>query len=67
MLVSHVLSVYPQTAQVFNEWNVACVGCWLTNEHTVREVAQIYNLDLYEFLRDLRKAAGEKAKGPERA
>jgi hybrid cluster-associated redox disulfide protein len=66
-LVSHVLSTYPQTEQVFNKWNVACVGCWLTDEHTIQEVAQIYNLDLYAFLRDLREAIGERAKGPERA
>jgi hypothetical protein len=66
-LVSHVLSTYSQTEQVFNKWNVACVGCWLTDEHTIQEVAQIYNLDLYAFLRDLREAIGERAKGPERA
>jgi hypothetical protein len=62
-----VLSSYPQTAQVFNRWNTGCVGCWLTDEHTIEEVAQIYNLDLYTFMRDLREAAGERAEDPEHA
>lgn len=67
MLVSQVLSRYPQTARVFNKWNVACVGCWLTDEHTIEEVARIYDLDLHAFMRDLREAISGRNKGPERA
>jgi len=67
MLVEEVLRRYPQTAEIFQELNLPCVGCWLTDTHTIADVAAIYELDLESLMRQLREAIGERAKGHERS
>jgi hybrid cluster-associated redox disulfide protein len=61
MLVEEVLARYPQAAAVFKRWGLHCVGCWLADVHTIAQVAEIFNLNLRTFMRDLRKALKEES------
>ncbi|MFQ3535037.1 MAG: hypothetical protein SNJ58_04095 [Aggregatilineales bacterium] len=67
MLVEEVLSRYPHVAEVFDKLNLPCVGCWLTDTHTIADVANIFDLDLEMLMRQLREAIGERAQGHARS
>ena len=51
--VAEVLSRWPQTIRVFMRYRMACVGCAMASFETLAEVAEIYDLDLQEFLSEL--------------
>jgi len=59
MNVSAVLDRWPQTANVFNRFNMACVGCPVAPYYTVTEAATVYNLPVDEFIAVLEKAIRE--------
>ncbi len=50
MTVSAVLSQWPETAVVFNHYNMACVGCPVAPFYTISEAANVYNLEVDEFV-----------------
>lgn len=56
MTVSAVLNQWPQTAEVFNRYNMACVGCPVAPFYSVSEAAGVYNLPVDEFIAVLEKA-----------
>ncbi|MBX3086404.1 MAG: DUF1858 domain-containing protein [Anaerolineae bacterium] len=53
MLVDEVTRRYPQTANVFVQHTMACVGCTLGMFHTVEEVAKVYRIELNTLLDQL--------------
>jgi len=53
MLVDEVTHRYPQTAGVFVQHTMACVGCTLGTFHTVEDVAKVYRMDLQVLLEQL--------------
>jgi hybrid cluster-associated redox disulfide protein len=53
LTVAEVLARWPQTILVFMHHQMACVGCAMTPFETLAEVAEIYDLDLPEFLSEL--------------
>jgi len=59
MTVDAVLDQWPQCADIFNDYNMACVGCPVAPYYTVHEVANVYNLALDEFVALLEKAIEE--------
>ena len=59
MTVSAVLDQWPQTAEVFNQFNMACVGCPVAPYYTVTEAATVYKLSVNEFVAVLEKASKE--------
>lgn len=59
MTVSEVLDQWPATAQVFNQYRTACVGCAMAAFDTIADVASIYDLDLDQFLTALQQAAAD--------
>jgi len=59
MTVSAVLDQWPQTADVFNQFNMACVGCPVAPYYTVTEAATVYKLSVDEFVAVLEKASKE--------
>lgn len=67
MLVCDLLQTYPETAEVFHKWNLACPSGWLTDMHTIADIAIIFELDLQALMRDLREAIGERPRGLERS
>lgn len=52
--IEQLLIGCPQAAQVFLEWRLACVGCWLACFHTLRDLSTIYGINLQVFMEDLR-------------
>jgi len=59
MTVSAVLDRWPQTADVFNQFNMACVGCPVAPYYTVTEAAKVYKLSVDEFIAVLEKSSRE--------
>ncbi len=59
MTVSAVLNRWPQTADVFNQFNMACVGCPVAPYYSVTEAATVYKLAVDEFVAVLEKVIRE--------
>ncbi len=59
MTVSTVLDRWPQTAEVFNQFNMACVGCPVAPYYSVTEAATVYKLSVDEFVAVLEKVIRE--------
>lgn len=59
MTVDTVLSRWPQCADIFNEYNMACVGCPVAPYYTVSEAANVYQLEVDEFIAVLEKTIEE--------
>ncbi len=53
--VKELLDGYPELIEVFVDLNLKCVGCPTERFHTLREVAEIYELDLAYFIHQLSK------------
>jgi len=63
MTVQGVLEGWPQTARVFLDRRMACVGCPIALFETVEEVARIYEQETERLLADLREHAGGTGSG----
>ena len=63
MTVEEVLTRWPQTADVFNRHNMACVGCPVAPFYTVAEAAAVYQLSAEAFVSEL-EAVINKPSGP---
>lgn len=59
MTIKAVLDQWPQTAGVFNQFNMACVGCPVAPYYTVTEAATVYKLSVDEFVAVLEKVSKE--------
>jgi len=57
MTIAYVLEHWPQTARVFNEHNMACVGCAVAPFYCVAEAAAVYNISLEAFLAELQQVS----------
>ncbi len=56
MTVEDCLTRWPETAEVFNRHNMACVGCPVASFYTVAEAAEVYKLSPDEFIKELEQA-----------
>jgi hybrid cluster-associated redox disulfide protein len=59
MTVDTVLARWPQCADIFNDYNMACVGCPVAPYYTISEVAKVYNLPVDEIVTVLEQAIAE--------
>ncbi len=59
--IEDLLTRYPQAAQVFMVWRLACVGCWLACFHTLHDLTEIYGIDIQAFMADLRRVIAPNA------
>ena len=59
MTIEEVLTRWPQTAVIFHQHNMACVGCAVAGFYTVVEAASVYNLPLEQFLGELVAVIGQ--------
>ncbi len=59
--VDDVLTRYRETASVFVQRRMACVGCPMSRFETLQDAARIYGLPVAELMRELKQAisAGE--------
>lgn len=51
--VEEVLRRKPKTARVFVKYRTQCVGCYMQKFCTMKDVAEIYQLNLKKILKDL--------------
>ncbi len=56
MIISDVLERWPETAVVFQENNMACVGCVVAPFYSIEAAISIYHLDRDRFLQELTAA-----------
>lgn len=56
MTVDDVLRRWPDTAVIFRQYGLACLGCAVAPFCEVTAVASIYNLPKEQFLADLHAA-----------
>ncbi len=57
MTVERLLQLWPQTARVFIDKRMACVGCPVAGFETIEEVAAIYEQDPESFVQTLKRCA----------
>jgi hybrid cluster-associated redox disulfide protein len=60
MTFSKVLEKYPETAQVFFEHGMACVGCPMAMQETIEQGALAHGLDVKKLIEDLNKKVTKK-------
>jgi hybrid cluster-associated redox disulfide protein len=63
MIITDVLERWPQTADVFHNHNMACVGCAVAPFYSVRDAALVYNLPPDEFIDEMLALIGAVAEG----
>ena len=61
MLVSEVLTRWPQTITVFQWYNLFCFGCYVASFCTIRYVADVYSIPLPELLAKLATAVSSNS------
>lgn len=59
MSVKEILARWPQTARVFQRFNMACIGCVVAPYCTVAAAARDYDLPLEVFVAALEKVIDE--------
>lgn len=53
MEISEVLARWPETARVFHEHEMACVGCVVAPFYTITDAANVYRLSPADFIAEL--------------
>lgn len=61
MTVDEILKRWPQTASVFRDYALACLGCAIAPFCEVTAVADIYGLPKEKLMADLRRAIAQSA------
>ncbi len=56
--VQNLLNRWPETADVFHRYGMACVGCAVAPFYSVGDAIDIYNLSRDEFLNEIIKVIG---------
>ena len=56
MTVDELLKRWPETAVVFNEHHMACVGCVVAEFYTIAEAADVYGISAEAFVAELASA-----------
>lgn len=59
MNIEDALTRWPQTAVIFQQHNMACVGCAVANFYTIADAANVYGLPQAQFLAELMAAMGQ--------
>lgn len=53
--VYRILRDYPETLPVFLRWKTDCIGCLLGRFCTLQDMAEQYQIDLDDFLNELKQ------------
>lgn len=57
---SEVLRKYPETAEVFFQHGMACVGCPMAMQETIEQGAQAHGIDIDNLIQELNKKIEKK-------
>jgi len=55
MNIREVLNKYPETATVFAQYNMGCVGCIAASYEKIKDIAAVHGTDVKTFVKDLNK------------
>jgi hypothetical protein len=58
--VSETLQKYPGTSQVFIEKRTFCLGCYMARFCNLKDVAQVYSLEIETLIHEVQQAAINK-------
>ncbi len=59
--VEKTLQERPETARAFLKHGTLCVGCWMQNFCTLKDVTEIYEMDSGAFVHELNQTKFERA------
>lgn len=59
MEISEVLARWPETARVFHEHEMACVGCVVAPFYTITDAANVYGIPPADFIAALAEVIKE--------
>ena len=62
MTFAKVLQKHPETAQVFLEKGMHCIGCMAAHFESIEQGAIAHGMDVDSLIEDLNKAVEQKAK-----
>ena len=62
MTFQQVLMKHPETAQVFLEKGMHCIGCMAAAFESIEQGAAAHGMDINSLIEDLNKAVEKKAK-----
>jgi hybrid cluster-associated redox disulfide protein len=58
--INEILKAYPESAKVFDKYNMACMGCMGASAESVENGALMHGLDATIIVEELRKITGQK-------
>ncbi|PID29694.1 MAG: disulfide oxidoreductase [Candidatus Cloacimonadota bacterium] len=58
MSITEIIKTYPETASVFQSFNLGCIGCIAASFETLEDGLNAHQLDVEEVLRELNKVVG---------
>lgn len=56
MTIRDVIEKYPETATVFAQYNIGCIGCIAASFERIRDIAGVHGTDVKAFVKDLNDA-----------
>lgn len=59
MKISDVLTIAPETAEIFMGFGMSCFACPLGEEETIEEAALVHSIDLDELLKMLNEKVNQ--------
>lgn len=62
MLISDIISKYPQTIEVFLDYGIHCFGCHVARFETIEEGLKVHGLDVDEVMKELNDIIKEDKK-----
>jgi hybrid cluster-associated redox disulfide protein len=60
MTIKEVIDTYPQTAMVFMQYNIGCIGCLAASFEKVRDIATVHGIDVKALVKDLNAIIQQK-------
>ncbi len=63
MTIGEVILNWPALAPVFLKYGLHCVGCPMSVPETIKEAAQVHQIDIKKFIKELNEAV-EQVKWP---
>jgi hybrid cluster-associated redox disulfide protein len=60
MTIKEVIDKYPETAMVFMQYNIGCIGCLAASFEKVKDIATVHGIDIKALVKDLNMAVQNK-------
>jgi len=60
MSIGEVIDKFPETFEVFQKYNISCMGCPFAMMETLEQGAKAHGIDVKKIIKDLNDAIGEK-------